>query len=62
MEMEEWKKRQTDKISNMGLFEAKAYKQVVINSLADNHTKFFLYDLLDSRIASLDLENRLEGK
>lgn len=50
------KKREIDA---MGAREVEEYRQKVINSLADNPTKFFLYDLIDERLSAINLNNAL---
>lgn len=42
-----------DHLEKMGKKECEDFKQEVINSLLDNPTKFYLYDLIDARIKNL---------
>lgn len=52
----EWKKEKQAKISKMGFCELQDYRDDVIASCLENHSKFFLYDLLDARLMALDAE------
>lgn len=52
----EWIEEKQAKISKMGFYELMGYKEEIISSLAENPTKFFLYDLIDERLLALDAE------
>lgn len=43
------------KILKMGVCELMDYKQKIINSLLENSIKFSLYDLIDQRLAALNI-------
>ena len=53
----EWIEEKKAKISKMGFWELMDYKEEIINSLAENPTKFFLYDLIDERLIALDAQS-----
>lgn len=52
----EWIEEKKAKISKMDFWELMDYKEEVISSLAENPTKFFLYDLIDERLVALDAQ------
>ena len=55
----EWLNKKQEEINTMGLFELQGYKATVVNSLLENPSKFFLYDLIDTRMASLSLADAI---
>ena len=55
----EWLNKKQEEINKMGLFELQDYKATVVNSLLENPSKFFLYDLIDARMASLSLADAI---
>lgn len=48
--------KKVNSLQEMGLKECENFKQEVINSLLDNPTKFYLYDIIDKRIKNLSQE------
>lgn len=53
---QEWIADKQAKISKMGFYELLDYKEDIIASQAENHKKFFLYDLIDERLIALNAE------
>lgn len=53
----EWIADKQAKISKMGFYELQDYRDDVVSSCLENPSKFFLYDIIDERLATLDLES-----
>ena len=45
-----------EELRTMGKREVENYRGTVANSMLDNPTKYFFYDIIDSRLAELDRE------
>ena len=52
-------KKKIEKLPTMGFRECEAFKAQIVNSIAENPSKFFLYDLIDARMASLSLADAI---
>ncbi|MCW8932183.1 MAG: hypothetical protein OQL19_18360 [Gammaproteobacteria bacterium] len=49
-------KAKVEELKTMGKREVENYRGAVANSMLDNPTKFFFYDIIDSRLAEFDRE------
>jgi hypothetical protein len=45
--------KKLEELKDMGINEAMDFKQVVINSLLDNPTKFYVFDRIDERLKAI---------